>query len=110
MTINGFRFNIYGYERVKIKKLPKKSGVYVLFSQTDGKKKILYIGSTTNLLKRITTHAVYRKLKKEIHKECLFIGFCFLDMGWKILEKELINDKNPPHNIWVNKKFKKHVV
>ena len=88
----------------EIKLIPETSGVYLFYSitLTEYNFKILYIGSATNLRKRVQRHEIIKVLRN-LDYGLVFtrVHFCPKDEMLK-LEKKLIQELKPTINIQYN--------
>ncbi|GIW66365.1 MAG: UvrABC system protein C [Candidatus Parcubacteria bacterium] len=85
--------------KIKIDKIPEKVGVYIF---KDSKGKILYIGKSVNLKKRINQHLRSQSLKiRKLLSETKKIEFLELNSEVEAILKEayLIKKFDPPFNI-----------
>ena len=101
LTMKLFYYYIEKYKRDKIAieinrgGIKKKSGIYFL---KDSKKRILYIGKSVNLNKRIL-----ESIKEKILTGIYYYSYCYIEeQDSCILEPYLINLHKPPLNIEFN--------
>jgi len=88
-----------------------KAGVYAIvktklsynFKKKRYKSKIMYIGSSGSLVKRITSHEVYSTLLKNCNNKHHVRIFFKYDENYKELEKQLIKKYKPLLNIQHNR-------